>query len=526
MRLNFQQQKPINLSAGGPSFVPDQSREADQEANIRLQMINEQQQALKDMAQAAVIVNKALHDAEIQDENNDLQELSNQMDNIIDNNYFEFQQSNKGVSSVKGELESLGAELESFHKEDSAKRSNRFQKKRQLLAQGKIGDARKNYMQTGIQNTKTNVLKSLIDKEHELMNSDKSLDLKINEYDAFAENTRTTLGVDVDRYKDQVRKRLIRQRVMTELVTMDDQKRRNAYAFMEEQAKNPTLGVPSLYFLELSRQVRGEAFFFEKDTVLTVLDQTVQSISQKELVGFINKYGSYTTEVNNRTGKQTSSVKIDDAKWEEVQDKFPHITKKTFFAYLQKAAAQYDKLNNSILGKISYSDVKSEFENRNDIYFKYITEQYKINDDGNLIVNKSVNPVGKPWEEEIFLQVKNDPIYLEEKDNAIRLDAIVENINEALQLEPKKENINAINDIYLATKKEVKEIDGKSRYFRYADWFIEQKGREVKRLLERINNGQKDFDALVRLESPIRPPTINTYRKIRRSKSPYMKLND
>ena len=72
MRLNFQQQKPINLSAGGPSFVPDQSREADQEANIRLQMINEQQQALKDMAQAAVMIAKANQQAKEAEQQSDL----------------------------------------------------------------------------------------------------------------------------------------------------------------------------------------------------------------------------------------------------------------------------------------------------------------------------------------------------------------------------------------------------------------------------------------------------------------------
>ena len=480
---------------------------------------------MQDMAQASVIIAKAFKDAEIQDENNDLQELSNQMDTVVDNSFFDFQQSNKGVSSVDGELNSLKSELDAFRKDDTSKRSNRFQTKRKLLIQGKIGNARKSYMEKGIQNTKANVLKSLIDKENELMNSDKPLDLKISEYDSFAENTRTTLGVDVDRYKDQVKKKLIRQRVMSELVTMDDQKRRSAYAFMEEQAKNPTLGVPSLYFLELSRQFRGEAFFLEKDTVLTVLDQTVQSVKNVELVGFINRYGSYETSVDEKTGKQITSVKLDDSKWNEVQDKFPHITKKTFFGYLQKAASQYDKLNNSKSGKITYSDVESQFQQKNDVYFKYITEQYKINDDGNLVVTQSVNPVGKPWEEELFLQVKNDNNYIQEKDNAIRLDAIVENINSALQLEPKKENASAINDIYLASKNEVKQIDGKSRYFRYADWFVEQKGREIKRLLERINNGQKDFDALVRKSSPIEAPSLETFRKVRRQKSPYLGSN-
>jgi hypothetical protein len=305
------------------------------------------------------------------------------------------------------------------------------------------------------------------------------------------------------------------------LVSDNSETRIGALKFLEEQSKKPTLGVPALYFLEFSRQIKGEAYILEKDSVLAVLDQTVENNDETEIVEFLNKYSSVNTKVDEVSGKQITSVELDDSEWESVKQTFPHITKSQFLTYLQKGAAQYDKLNNQFSGNISYSDVEKQFISKNDVYFKYNTELYKIDDNGNLQINESFDPVGKPWQESLFQQVKDDNDFKAEKHNALIFDAIIENVNQALKMEPTKENIGIVADIYFSAKKQKKGISGESRYFEYASWFLEQKGREITRKLERMRDGQKNFDAIVRKQSPIEAPNLNDYRRVRQQISPY-----
>lgn len=521
MRLNFQQQRGINPSAGPNLFVPEGGQAIENEQKLQLQLIKQQQESVNDIAKASVIIAKAFRDAEIQDENNDLESLANEIDKKADEQYFAFSQTNKGISSVNGELQSLEAELNRIQESDSAKRSDRYQNKRKLIIQNSIGRIRKSYMQKASANTKNNSIKALLDIEDREMLSQDPLDLKIARFDREAEQYRPTLGIEVDKKKKEVKKRLIRQRVNEQLVSENGQIRIQALEFLEEQAKNPTYGIPSLYFLEFQRQIKGEAYVIERDSVIATLDQTVQNNDETELVDWLSKYGSIDTRVDQQSGKQITDVVLDQKKWESFKETFPHISKKEFYSYLKKGAAQYDKLNNQFSGTIEYSDLRTDFESKNNVYFKYVTELYKIDDDGNLITNQSFEPVGKPWQEALFQKVKDDPEYKEEKHNALLFDAIIENVNIALSMEPTEQNLASIGNTYEIARKQKIQIPGKSRYFSYADWFLDQKGREILRKMQRIRDGQKDFDAIVRKESPIQAPNIETYRKVRNQKSPY-----
>ena len=152
---------------------------------------------------------------------------------------------------------------------------------------------------------------------------------------------------------------------------------------------------------------------------------------------------------------------------------------------MQKGAAQYDKLNNQFSGTIEYSDLRNDFESKNNVYFKYQTELYKIDDDGNLVINQSFEPVGKPWEEALFQKVKSNTEYKEEKHNALLFDAIIENVNMAVSMEPTKENLDIIRNTFEAAKNQKAKISGKSRYFSYADWFLGQKEKEIIRKMQR-----------------------------------------
>ena len=87
MRLNFQQQRSINPSAGPNLFVPEGSQAIQNEQKLQLQLIKQQQDSINDIAQASVVVAKAFRDAEIQDENNDLETLANEIDKKADEEY-------------------------------------------------------------------------------------------------------------------------------------------------------------------------------------------------------------------------------------------------------------------------------------------------------------------------------------------------------------------------------------------------------------------------------------------------------
>ena len=121
MRLNFQQQRSINPSAGPNLFVPEGGQGIQNEQNLRVQLIRQQQESLNDVAQASVVVAKAFRDAEIQDENNDLETEANELEKKVDQAIFEFSQTTKGISTVKGELQNLEVLLNSTNETESSK---------------------------------------------------------------------------------------------------------------------------------------------------------------------------------------------------------------------------------------------------------------------------------------------------------------------------------------------------------------------------------------------------------------------
>ena len=63
-----------------------------------------------------------------------------------------------------------------------------------------------------------------------------------------------------------------------------------------------------MYFLEFQRQIKGEAYVIERDSVIATLDQTVQNNDETELVNWLSKYGSIDTRINEKTGKQITDV--------------------------------------------------------------------------------------------------------------------------------------------------------------------------------------------------------------------------
>ena len=90
MRLNFQQQRAINPSAGPNLFVPESGQAIENEQKLRLQLIKQQQDAINDMAQAAVVIAKAnqqAKDADFKADFADLRVKLNAVGNQISDGY-------------------------------------------------------------------------------------------------------------------------------------------------------------------------------------------------------------------------------------------------------------------------------------------------------------------------------------------------------------------------------------------------------------------------------------------------------
>ena len=72
MRLNFQQQRAINPSAGVNTFIPEGNEAIREQQQMEVQLIQEQQQAMQDMAQAAVMIAKANQQAKEAEQQSDI----------------------------------------------------------------------------------------------------------------------------------------------------------------------------------------------------------------------------------------------------------------------------------------------------------------------------------------------------------------------------------------------------------------------------------------------------------------------
>ena len=194
MRLNFQQQRAINPSAPANTFIAEREAPGMNQFAMQRQIIEEATNALQDTAKAAAIVANAYQKAEQQDENNDLEAFADDAEKKADEMYFDFSQTNKGISSLDTEMEFLESELNKIQETESAGRS-----KRKLIIKDIVGNLRKSYMQKASANTKNNSIKALLNAEDQIMDSSDPIEKKILNYSNIAESYRPTLGVDVDK---------------------------------------------------------------------------------------------------------------------------------------------------------------------------------------------------------------------------------------------------------------------------------------------------------------------------------------
>jgi len=515
MRLNFQQQRAINPSAPANTFIPEREAPGQNQFALQRQIVQEATDAITDTAKAATIVANAYQKAEQQDENNDLEAFADVAEKKADEMYFNFSQTNKGISFLNTEMESLESELNKIQETESSGRSNRYQTKRKLIIKDIVGNLRKSYMQKASANTKNNSLQTLIKKEQDLSFDDRPLNIKITEFQTFAESLRPTLGVKIDELKEKIPKKLFRQHIMKMLASQKSETRIKAFNLIEEQAKNPTFGISSLYFTELSRQLRGEAFAINRDTGLAVMTEASKDVDTSNLQNFASSFGSFQSTYD-KNGKQTTVFKIDDVKLALFEKNFPTISRQEFLKIGQNTATQYDKIINGQPGTVNYSDVESEWKNASRAWLEYKTNEISIDNYGNPQFYQS-DQIDIPWELETFIKVKKDDVYMNERSQLISLTNLIDHTNDVLEVTSELyENYGGevgLKRMLEDAKKLHNNIDPNHPYWTFGKDYIENVERLLDYKISIFNDPNKKVLADAANNSPNGIPTPQSIEK-------------
>ena len=364
-------------------------------------------------------------------------------------------------------------------------------------------------MQKASANTKDNSLQALLKKEQDLSFADGPLQTRVDELRTYAESLRPTLGIKVDEIKEKGAKRLFRQEIMRMLASQDNETRMSAYNLIQQQAENPSLGINPLYFSELSRQLRGEAFAINRDTGLAVMDEASKDVDPSKLQNFAQSLGSIESTYD-KNGKQTSVFKIDEEKLKNKQKQFPTITKQQFVNIGQNTASQYDKIINGQPGTISYSDVESEWRKASQAWLKYKTNEVSIDDYGNPVFYQS-KEVTIPWELETFRKVQKDETYMFEQRQLVALTNLIDHTNEVLEITSEEYDTYG-NEVGLKTmleeaKKLHRNISPDHDYWAFGKTYIENVERLLNHKISIYSNPEKKMLADAANNSSIGIPT-------------------
>jgi hypothetical protein len=436
MRLNFQQQKPINLSAGGPSFVPDQSREADQEANIRLQMINEQQQALKDMAQAAVMVAKANKMASDQEDQAKLDEIelevieygrkfnsgieSNQEFSVVDNDLIFYPQDGYfGKSFQNTREEDFLAKLEAKYTDEN--RSNLFNQKLKNVIRKAANPFLLNAQRQSIENTKNAVKvsteKKVISISNQLSRGELSLDNAFQRISNEVEKYRPTLGTETDTTIIHAKKDLATQYAMAMSDGTKDQRKAYRDMVVRETTGEQQSNLGSLFWYGLHQSYGPQSLQLTKEESSLALQNSVLTPDERELRDFIVSYSIASFDPGKK-GKNEDMTVIAKPDMESLRKDFPELQDTVLSKAVFQAAKNYEAIINkkSKPSKDEWDKVKSEYNERARKWVLYYRTLFARDERSRLNQIGSNTPPSMPEEQvAIFDKVSKHPEFLQKK---------------------------------------------------------------------------------------------------------------
>lgn len=454
MRLNFQQQKPINLSAGGPSFVPDQSREADQEANIRLQMINEQQQALKDMAQAAVMIAKANQQAKEAEQQSDLAdarlkiikvrkdiELSVDLNKSTDLNYQRREEGTSGYYRLDPSLSGYYKYSDMNKNQDAttswlkeqvisdyeAEGDERFAKALEREVEEHMAIAFGNAKKAAIKHTKNNLLNS-VNKDNEnffrLVDEQKTIQGKTqaiqSRYSAIGRQLEGTLSpLEITKAQDKWLADSIKQTV-TKLSGPDSTAADHfKYDLLLEDGiagKGVFENSNPLFWLNLDRDAGNRINGMKRTKQIALQNAAVDYDPRKYIQNFL---GKNSLEIKVEDGKVKVNYKprlkngAIDPEWAShfagPKGLYPRLTDEDFRRLLKRSTDAIQKEENDKLGKIDFKgEERNNFFEDVKSWYDYYTNLYFTKSDG---LNRTTQalPVA-PWDKSDYKDI-NTPEY-------------------------------------------------------------------------------------------------------------------
>ena len=454
MRLNFQQQKPINLSAGGPSFVPDQSREADQEANIRLQMINEQQQALKDMAQAAVMVAKANQQAKEAEQQSDLAdarlkiikvrkdiELGVDLNKSTDLNYQRREEGTSGYYRLDPSLSGYYKYSDMNKNQDAttswlkeqvisdyeAEGDERFAKALEREVEEHMAIAFGNAKKAAIKHTKNNLLNS-VNKDNEnffrLVDEQKTIQGKTqaiqSRYSAIGRQLEGTLSpLEITKAQDKWLADSIKQTV-TKLSGPDSTAADHfKYDLLLEDGiagKGVFENSNPLFWLNLDRDAGNRINGMKRTKQIALQNAAVDYDPRKYIQNFL---GKNSLEIKVEDGKVKVNYKprlkngAIDPEWAShfagPKGLYPRLTDEDFRRLLKRSTDAIQKEENDKLGKIDFKgEERNNFFEDVKSWYDYYTNLYFTKSDG---LNRTTQalPVA-PWDKSDYKDI-NTPEY-------------------------------------------------------------------------------------------------------------------
>jgi len=441
MRLNFQQQKPINLSAGGPSFVPDQSREADQEANIRLQMINEQQQALKDMAQAAVMIAKANQQAKEAEQQSDLADARLKINKIKEDIEFGVEMNQNTTLSYIGRDEtqedtSLNKDKSGYFKvsrmQEHQERTTEWLKKNLVSdyeAEGDdkftralerevdyaMGNAFGNAKKSAVRHTKNALSVSLVKENEEFARKLEKLN-DINEIQRsiqkrHAEIPNQLQGTFLPEEIEAKQAKFIENSITQLAFKLSDpnssDKDHALYKDLYQKAmkgegvfknSNP------LFWMRLHRDAGQRIFNIERSDQLANAKLAVQYDPEKFLV--VAGMGINSKEVDGEIKIKYSPKKLSNGKvdqnWERHFQKIsPLLDKKDLVPLFNKAVTDLEKKANDALKKTQFKGAKKDLFQRKVVqYFGFWKTTWAPDSQG--LKRTTIDPPPPPWNKTTF----------------------------------------------------------------------------------------------------------------------------
>ena len=451
MRLNFQQQRPINPTAGSPSFIPEKTTGAETEADIKIQMIRQQQEAMQDMAQAAVMIAKANQQAKEAEQQSDIADARLKINKIKENIEFGVEMNQNTTLSYMNRDETqedtfLNKDKSGYFKfsnmQGHQKRTTEWLKKKVIAdyeAEGDdkfaralerevefaMGNAFGNAKKSAVKHTRSALLLS-VSKDNEnyfrLVDQQKNISEMSSviqaRYDSIAKQLEGTVPPeDIQKSQDKWLSDSIKQ-VMNRLSdpnsTPADHAKYDLFLKDGLEGRGAFKNSSPLFWLNLDRDAGNRIDAMKRDRQISIHEAAIDKDPNKYIRDNLGENG---LSIDVKDGKVkvtynpllTKNGDINPFWAKSFTDKHKQLKSTDFRRFLSRATSAIEKEENEKLGKIDFKgEERSQFFSDVEDWYNYYTTQYFTKSDG-LNRTTQVLPVA-PWDKPEYKDI-NTPEY-------------------------------------------------------------------------------------------------------------------